>query len=403
MYYASVVMLALLILVIENHDILRSKSKITLKDAWLEYRRFLIAVLIYYITDVLWGIIEQAKLAWALYADTELYFVAMSGGILFWTQFAVKYVNEQKKMGFILMHFGRIFAGLYLLAVVGNLFAPVLFSVDDQCVYTAYPIRHIFLAVQIILLFLAAVHAFATHSLANQTEKERYRTIAFFSLIMAVFLTFQIWHPYLPLYSVAYLLGTCLLRTFVVNGEKEEYRKELEKAIERETRQYEELKNARTLAYKDALTGVNSKLSYLEYEAKRDYAIKSENYPEFSIAVFDVNGLKEVNDRYGHERGDQFIIDACKMICRHFKHSPVFRIGGDEFVALIENEDYQNREELIRSFNQMMDAPASADQIIIAMGVTDFHAETDGAFHDVFLRADRMMYERKHELKSMGK
>lgn len=403
MYYSSIVLLAILILLIENHDLLMKGSKALKQAAWKEYRRFLTAVLIYYVTDALWGILEQAKITWALYADTELYFAAMAGGILFWTQFAVRYVNEQKKTGIMLMHFGRLFAGLYIAAVIGNLFMPILFSVDDRCVYTAYPIRHIFLAVQIILLLLTAVHAFATHSLANQTEKERYRTIAFFSLIMAVFLTIQIWQPYLPLYSVAYLLGTCLLRTFVVNGEKEEYRKELEKAIERETQQYEELKNARTLAYKDTLTGVKTKLSYLEYEAKKDLDIKENRCLEFAVAVFDVNGLKAINDTFGHERGDQFIISACMTICNHFKHSPVFRIGGDEFVALIENEDYQNREELIRSFNQMMEQPASAEQAIIAMGVTDFHAETDGAFHDVFLRADRMMYERKRELKSMGK
>jgi GGDEF domain-containing protein len=54
--------------------------------------------------------------------------------------------------------------------------------------------------------------------------------------------------------------------------------------------------------------------------------------------MFDLNDLKHINDRYGHERGDEYIVNCCRLICQVFKHSPVFRIGGDEFVALLRGE-----------------------------------------------------------------
>jgi hypothetical protein len=77
MYYSAIGLLAILILFIVNWDILRD-SRIFDKPAWNVYRRFLFAVLIYYIVDVLWGVMESLKLAGALFADTTIYFIAMA-------------------------------------------------------------------------------------------------------------------------------------------------------------------------------------------------------------------------------------------------------------------------------------------------------------------------------------
>jgi len=57
--------------------------------------------------------------------------------------------------------------------------------------------------------------------------------------------------------------------------------------------------------------------------------------PEFGVIGCDVNGLKKINDTLGHKAGDEYICAACKMLCEYFKHSPVFRIGGDEFVVIL--------------------------------------------------------------------
>ena len=74
--------------------------------------------------------------------------------------------------------------------------------------------------------------------------------------------------------------------------------------------------------------------------------IKEHRQPEFAIVVLDVNDLKVINDTEGHEAEDKCICDACEIICRTFKRSPVYRIGGDEFVVISQNEDYERSDDL---------------------------------------------------------
>ncbi len=400
MYYSAIGSLAIMILVIENHDILLKRSDSLKLPTWKVYRGFLLAVLVYYVTDILWGVLESQKLSTLLFIDTTLYFVAMAVGIFFWTQYTVDYLNGNSAYGRALLYTGRIFCAAVMLITVVNVFTPILFRIDEQCVYHAQTLRYAILVAQIVLLVVLSVYAFSTMARKKGAIGRRYRAIAFFGLVMAAFLFLQLLFPYLPIYSIAYMLGTSLLRTFVVNEEKEEYKYELEKALEREKRQYEELRSAQVLAYTDALTGVNCNLAYVEMEKQKDLDIRKRRINEFAVAVFDLNGLKEINDKRGHEQGDRFIIDACRAICSHFKRSPVFRIGGDEFVALIEGEDYQNRQDIKDRFIRLMENADEEEHAIVAMGMADYTPEQDNSFNDVFERADNHMYIRKRELKS---
>ena len=120
--------------------------------------------------------------------------------------------------------------------------------------------------------------------------------------------------------------------------------------------------------------------------------------------VLDVNNLKKTNDNYGHKAGDALIISSCKLICRIFTHSPVYRIGGDEFVVLLRNDDYKNRETLITKFdNAMKTAKVKTEneqlQISIAKGIAVFRKEKFDSYQEVFKQADKRMYENKSEMK----
>ena len=256
MYYSAIGILALLVLVIENLDILLGLDVGFDKPAWKVYRRFLFSILVYYITDILWGILEALKIPVLLFADTSLYFIAMAVGILLWTKYVVTYLDEKDTFGNFLVHAGRILAACVTVISLVNIFAPVLFTVDDECVYTPLPIRYAILIVQIVLLFLISIHALQIilAKKASGDSVKRYRATAFFGLIMSTFLIAQVWLPYLPMYCIAYLLGTCLLRAFVVRMEKEEYR--LENAEMKRIRQEELLKEEHT-AYRriSALAG----------------------------------------------------------------------------------------------------------------------------------------------------
>ena len=94
----------------------------------------------------------------------------------------------------------------------------------------------------------------------------------------------------------------------------------------------------------DALTKVRNKRAY-DIEVKR---LNESTHP-YGIAMIDMNGLKAINDTHGHEKGDISINAVCQIVCRVFKHSPVYRVGGDEFVVILENNDYQERDELIQA------------------------------------------------------
>lgn len=155
------------------------------------------------------------------------------------------------------------------------------------------------------------------------------------------------------------------------------------------------------IAKKDALTGLRNKTDYLMYvdQIKREY---QEQHKEYAIIVFDVNHLKYVNDNFGHEKGDELIVAASKYICKHFVHSPIFRVGGDEFVAIVDSDDYPNRHELVNEFRKYMKLSAKSDDIMdfcIACGMSEYGKDGEN-FDDIFDIADQRMYENKKELKA---
>jgi len=167
-----------------------------------------------------------------------------------------------------------------------------------------------------------------------------------------------------------------------------------------ETKQ--ELGTARSLAYTDPLTGVKSKQAFVEREADFDRRIDEKSIQAFGVIVGDLNGTKTVNDTLGHRAGDEFIRSGCMMICRCFKSSPVFRIGGDEFAVILEGTDYERRQELLDSLNACMVQNIGTGSPVAALGMAEFRPDEDHSFRSVFERADQHMYERKKELKALG-
>ncbi|MBQ6381333.1 MAG: diguanylate cyclase [Clostridia bacterium] len=261
MYYSAIAILALLVLVIQNQDVMLNRNGAFQRPAWTLYRRFLLGISVYYITDILWGVLEHYKLAVPLFIDTSVYFVAMAGSIFAWAHYIVCYLGEEENtFGRILVLFGRVFAVLVSALVVANIFVPLLFTVDSNCVYKACGGRYVVLGVQIAMLLLVSIYAVTAYLRRHTQQKQRYRTLALFGIITAVFLFAQLWFPFLPLYSIAYMLGTCMLHAFVVGEEKEEYRLNLEetkKIVELKKSFYSLLDNMPASSYsKDAQTGV---------------------------------------------------------------------------------------------------------------------------------------------------
>lgn len=122
----------------------------------------------------------------------------------------------------------------------------------------------------------------------------------------------------------------------------------------------------------------------------------------FAVVLFDVNDLKHINDTLCHEAGDAYIISACKNIYAIFKKSPVYRIGGDEFVIILEGEDYINRMILLSDFNKQNEDSKQEKKVIISFGLSEFNPESGETYSDVFQKADDAMYACKRLLKANG-
>lgn len=177
--------------------------------------------------------------------------------------------------------------------------------------------------------------------------------------------------------------------------------------IENEKRKEIELKDAlnyaNKLAFKDGLTGVKNLASYNEYEKNLNERIENGN-AKFAIVLFDVNGLKFVNDNFGHDRGNMLLIDACRCICKAFPEFPVFRIGGDEFVTIVMDEEAYKMDKHIEDFRDEIEEVnkvyPSSYRLSIAYGISEYDKSLHGIVEDVFIEADERMYKRKTEIKS---
>ena len=173
--------------------------------------------------------------------------------------------------------------------------------------------------------------------------------------------------------------------------------------IDAQVKQEEEfgkqLAQAQTQATIDALTGIKNKYAYLAAEARLNSQIAEHNQPPFAIVILDVNDLKKVNDTVGHQAGDQYLRDACKIICETFKRSPVFRMGGDEFAVIAQGSDYERIEELVGCVSDRNAEAAGTGGIVIACGMSKF--DNDACVAAVFDRADHTMYENKSRLKNL--
>lgn len=176
----------------------------------------------------------------------------------------------------------------------------------------------------------------------------------------------------------------------------------VEKEYREKENQRKNLKSAEIMARRDELTGVKNNHAFKEYICSIDDMINSNpDALEFGVVMCDINDLKLINDTRGHSFGDEAIRATSRLICETFSHSPVFRVGGDEFVIVLIGKDYNDREYLINKIRDESESNRkSRSGPIVASGIAIFEDE-DSKFSDVLARADLLMYENKKAIKSL--
>ena len=381
MYYSSFGLLALVLHIIINFEYIFPVSKTSFSYVSKRYKLFLWAVSVYYMSDILWGLLYENGMLSLCYLDTAIYFTAMAFSVYLWSRYVVAYLKRKGLFNVILTISGVLIFGLQIIAIGINFFAPILFHFDEQGVYRPGVVRYITLCAQIILFLSTSLYAIVGAFKNSGRTRAHHRTIAISGIIMTVFIGLQAAFPLLPFYAVGCLIATCAIHTFVAQDEK----------IQRS----QELGSAKQVSYRDPLTGVKSAHAYIEAKIELDNRIGSDNNLEFGVIVFDLNELKQINDTHGHEEGDKYIYTGCMLICKIFAHSPVYRIGGDEFVVILEGSDYDNRDILINEFDRQISENERKGLVTISRGLDVYKPSQDSEYNHVFERADKKMYEYK--------
>ena len=155
----------------------------------------------------------------------------------------------------------------------------------------------------------------------------------------------------------------------------------------------------------DALTHAKNKGAFTNAVNELQEQIEADKSAiEFAIGVFDCDNLKLINDECGHDKGDIYLKTASRTIGRIFKHSPLYRVGGDEFAVILTNEDYKNMDMLFTRFDEERakingSVAERWEQVQISTGFAIYDPASDRKVIDVVRRADTIMYEDKRNRK----
>ena len=153
------------------------------------------------------------------------------------------------------------------------------------------------------------------------------------------------------------------------------------------------------IAYIDALTKLQSRVSYMQFTKKQ--ALYHKNNIANSSFVFvmtDIDGFKKINDTRGHVAGDEILKCVGAVINEHFKHFKChsFRIGGDEFVLLFEQKQISDVEDQIIKMNEKL---YNSYKIKMSYGCCEVNFDNEKPFEVAYKKADMLMYSNKEQNK----
>lgn len=231
MYYSGFGILSLIIYILINLELIRTKRDQVLPAAAICYRRFVMSVVAYLITDITWGITYEKHLILLAYIDTVFYFLMMALSVLFWSLYVVKYLRNNNLFDRILSYAGRLMFLFVFACLSVNLFYPILFSFDNEGVYRPLHIRYLFLGIQILLFAVTAVYTFFLSMKTSGKVRNRNLAVALSGTVMTAFILLQTFNPFLPFYAIGCLIATCLIHAFVSIEEQNEHQRILEQAV----------------------------------------------------------------------------------------------------------------------------------------------------------------------------
>lgn len=143
--------------------------------------------------------------------------------------------------------------------------------------------------------------------------------------------------------------------------------------------------NVRNLEYTalhDQLTGCMNRQA-TEWIYRKEY----DHDASFGLFMADLNGLKVINDSLGHDAGDRYIMTSADVMKKHFGKDNVYRLGGDEFIAVLTGMKQELFEDMVRKTEEELGTSASVGSVFVPVMNRDFDS--------LLKEADEKMYEKK--------
>ncbi len=226
--YSSIAGIVLVVHLIINWGQLFQRPQVKSDATTVEFRRFLICLLFFFVLDILWGIFAVLKWPHILYVNTILFFLMMALSVFAWTRCVIAYLGVDGWLRRYLLWTGLGVFMFFIVALIVNFFTGSFFQISAQAIYKEGPLRNI------ALLLLAAFNGIRAgltlfRSLRTEGTLRRRNMMVFaFGITMLAAILVQLFDPFLPIYSIGCLFGCCLLHVFVIEDERDEmYRKEL--------------------------------------------------------------------------------------------------------------------------------------------------------------------------------
>lgn len=221
--YSIVGVLALIIHVIVNPSLFMRKGANGRKSG--AYFFLMLAIFAYYVTDALWGLFAGLNNIPFLFVDTTVYYVAMASALACWSSYIIEYLELDSFTSKAVKYVAWTFFYAEITALAVNFFHPCFFWFDENDAYQAGAIRHAALWIQVVLFFFTVLVTGQKALRFKGIVRSRHMAIFFFSTVMMLATFFQALYPLLPIYAMGCLIGSCILHVYVVEDEREEYRR----------------------------------------------------------------------------------------------------------------------------------------------------------------------------------
>ena len=142
----------------------------------------------------------------------------------------------------------------------------------------------------------------------------------------------------------------------------------------------------------DPLTKAKNIVAFADQAAELTGRMAGSVPPEYAVVACDMDGTRKINEQFGMDAGDQYLRNGYRLITAVFAHSPVYRISGDEFLAVLQNEDYKNRDFLMTILREKAEDEKEKETVAegylsMTAGIAVYNPETDASLADVIQRA----------------